>query len=340
VYAHQHPLTGTLLTGICSRTALADHVAGELRSLRRTPDPVLSEPGLVYGRAMRSDFQSATTPRINEPFAGARIRLTGESGAWHTETLADGRYELRVPPGRYRMTVHVGEGLYSLPDARTGRVVRVTEPKACAPLDISVRSNGRLRGRVVDSQGNGLPFLTVDLTDRTAGSVIVRFPAARTITDGDGTFEFERVEPGQYALGLTMRRYPQRGGPDYAIVLKPETAIEIGLEAAVDIGTVRLQDDVDIRLVTGRVADESGAPTPNVEVRVTTPGPGFGVVSEPVVTDAHGRFQISVIGGRTHVLVAEDPTDAGDRLTLRTARSATFDAAATQGPFALVLKGP
>jgi hypothetical protein len=243
-----------------------------------------------------------------------------------------------VPAARYRLTVEMEDRFYSYPDGIVGREVRVVEAKPCAPIDIRIHSNGRIRGRLVDSAGRGVPFLSLDLADRSRRNMAAIFPDTRTRTDADGYFLFDRIEPGEYDIGLTLRRYAQRQDPNYAIFLQPTVPLDVGLEGDLDAGTIRIPDGVEIRQVTGVVVDEAGGPVPGVEVRVATPGKNLGVSSEPVLTDARGRFLFSVIAGRIQELVAEDRSGVSDRLTYRSARSPTFDGATLQSPVTLIVK--
>lgn len=133
VYAHRHPTTGRLNTGICSSTALLDRSSGNLKLLR-TPARQLEQPALVHGRATRSDLQSIRTPRVNKPFAGARVRLVGKSGSWESVT----RHSISQPRPR---------GSIATPDDR--HVSRGQDDYRCRG-QLSVRPNRsrRVRHRV------------------------------------------------------------------------------------------------------------------------------------------------------------------------------------------------
>ena len=338
VFAHRHPTKGKLTTGICSRTSLASGAGDELKLLRGPARP-LTGPALLNGRVMRSEYETFRTPRLNVPFSDARVRLVGQAGSFETRTSSDGRYEFRVPTGRYRLIVETGEQFYSAPDAAAGLEVRLVDAAPCAPIEIQIRSNGRVRGRLLDSTGRPIPFLSLDIADRerveSPGTIS---DVGRTMTDADGRFEFERLSAGDYVIGLTLTRYPRRRDGDFAVRFGSDAAFQVGLEANIDAGAIRLPGDVRVRQVTGWVLDEASVPIAGVEVRVVTPGKEPGVSSEPVVTDSHGRFVISALAGRAHELVAEDRTAAGDRRMYRTARSPTFDTAVESGPFTLIVK--
>ena len=342
VFAHRHPTKGQLTTGICSRTSLVARAGEELKRLRR-PAPSLSGPALLHGRVIRSEYQTLRTPRLNEPFAGAPLRLVGPAGAFETRASSDGRYEFRVPVGRYRLSVETGEQFYSAPDSSPGIDVRVVEATPCAPIDIQIKSNGRLRGRLVDAAGRGVPFLSLDVADRMrADSLDTISPVARTMTDADDRFRFERLAPGDYAIGLTLTRYPRRRDADFAVRFGSHATFLVGFDANtdanIDAGVIRLPTDVNIRQVTGWVLDDASAPVSGAEVRVESPGKDLGVSSEPVLSDPNGRFVISVLAGRLHQLVAEHRSAAGGRVTYRLSRSPTFDAANEYAPFTLILK--
>jgi hypothetical protein len=337
VYAHRNPLTGTLNTSICSRTTVAAWAGQDLKVLRAAARQ-LREPALLHGRVMRSEYATARTPRVNEPLAATRVRLVGQAGSWETRTATDGRYEFRVPAGRYQLFVDIADEFYSEPDAEAGIDVRVVEASPCAPIDIHVRLNRRVRGQVVDARGLGIPFLTVELAERGDAGSASRIPKAGALTDAQGRFGFQRLGPFEYELGLTLRRYPRQGDPDPAIFLLPRTPISFGSQANVDVGTLQLPDRVVVRAIPGIVRDEADSPVPNAEVRVEAPATPWGLSTLPVFTDAHGRFLISVVAGRTYKLVAEDRSIVADRPVYRTAKSAMFDAATNAEPFRLVVR--
>lgn len=337
VFANRNPTTRKLGTGICSKTALLSWSGDQLKLLRKVPQPS-AEPTLLQGTVTRFPFRHGPSDWASEAVSGVRVQLMGQTGSWETRTGVDGRFEFRAPLGRYRLTVDSGDEAYSQPDASVGLDVRLVDAKACAPIAIRLWPNGRVRGRLVDSSGRPASFLTLDIANRV--NSFRPYPDARTMTDREGRFAFDRLAPGDYAIGLSLRRYVGRKDGDFAIRLGPDAQVSVGVAADLDAGTIRLPDTVEVRSVTGVVVDESGAAVPGAAVRVVTPGRNLGVSSEPVLTDAQGQFAIAVVAGRVHELVAEVRSGTGDSARYRSVRSSPFDVANSPGPVTIVVRTP
>ena len=92
-----------------------------------------------------------------EPAGGVRVSATSDTGTFSDASAADGRYRIEVPPGRYRFAVTPPDGFYSGPV--DGETFDVTRGAACADRPVSLYADGRLTGRVVDSNGIPVPVL-------------------------------------------------------------------------------------------------------------------------------------------------------------------------------------
>ena len=337
VFAGRSATTGRLGTGTCSKTALLSWSKDQLKLLRKVPQPS-GERTLLQGSVTRHPFRNGPSDWAKEAVPGVRVQLMGQQGTWETRTAVDGRFEFRAPLGRYRLTVESGDGVYSQPDASAGLDVRLVDAKACAPIDIQLWSNGRVRGRLIDSAGRPVSFLTLDIAKRADS--FRPYPEARTTTDRDGRFAFDRLAPGDYEIGLTLQKYVGRKDEDFAIRLGSDAHVSVEAETDLDAGTIRLPDTVHVQSVKGVVVDEGGAPVADAEVHAVTPGRNLGVSSGPVMTDAQGQFAISIVAGRVHELVAENRSIVGDRPRFRIVRSPPFDVAKLPGPVTLVLRAP
>jgi hypothetical protein len=336
VYAHRQQTTGLLTTGICSRTTHASR-APDLEWLRAQPAPD-APPGTLEGRVLRTRYQTAATRRPDEPMAGVQVRLMDTTRTWATTTSADGRYAFTVPQGPYQLHVDVPTGLYmeTGPDAG-GMPIRISDRDACRTFDIRTRPDGRVSGRLIDAQGRPVPYMSIDIAQRSmTEQPAYMFPEARVTTDAGGRFSFKRLPPEEYNVGFALRRYPGRAATsdDVAILLKANVPIDVGPEAHVAVGDVVVPAELAIHFITGRVVDAEGRPLAGASVTAETQGQGLGVASLPVPTDDAGQFQVSMLGGRRQVLIARQISEA----TGVPRRSEPLDPATVSGPVRLVIR--
>jgi hypothetical protein len=341
VYGHRNPTTGQLGAGICSRTGPIEEAAEDLAYLRG-PFVSPADLGMIRGTVIRRDPPAGSNqpPRL-APFAGASVRLEGNSRSYTTTSAADGSYEFRVPAGDYRVFATVRDGVYAWPGS-AGHPVALKDTRGCAVIDIAVRPDGRIAGRLLDGSSRPVPFMSVELVpvERLGSSVLSA--STRTLTDERGRFEFKEIDPGEYAPGLTLRRNT-RAAVDLAVWINPDgngqaTRVAVQPEGRVELGDVRLPSGVSTLTVTGVVVKGDGRPVPAAQVRFTEPGPSFGILGAPTSTDAEGRFSLSVVAGRAYRLSVEWlPAVPGER-RFHSATSEPFEAVGTIQPFRLVLK--
>jgi hypothetical protein len=341
VYAHRNPATGRLGAGICSRTRPIEQASDDLAYLRG-PFVSPSELGVIRGTVIRRNPPPGPNqPPDLEPFAGAQIRLDGNQRSYTAASGPDGSYQFRVPAGDYRLFATVRDGVYAWPGS-AGRPVALKDPRGCAVVDIAVRPDGRITGRLLDGSGRPVPFMTVELVPGERLRSTSLLASMRTLTNERGRFEFTEIDPGEYAPGLTLRRNT-RAGVDLAVWINPDgnglpATSAVQSEGRVELGDLRLPSGVSTLTVTGVVVDREGKPVPAAQVRFTEPGPTLGMLGAPAITDAEGRFSLSVLAGRAYRLAVEwFPTVPSDR-RFHSVTSEPFDAVGTIKPFHLVLK--
>ena len=340
VYAHRNAATGQLGAGICSRTGPIERASEDLAYLRG-PFSGPADLGVIRGTVTRHDPALAPDlPPRRAPFGGAEIRLEGYSRAYNTMSADDGSYQFHVPAGEYRLFATVREGVYAWPGTE-GRTVWLRDTRGCGIMDIAVRADSRIAGRLVDNAGRPVSFMSVELLPESRLRATAVSATTRTLTDERGRFQFQQLEAGSHAPGLTIRR-DTREGLDLAVWINRDgsglpvlTAVEP--EGRVDLGDVRLPSGVSTMTVTGVVVHADGSPVPGATVRFTEPGQNLGMVGAPVTTDEAGRFSLTVIAGRSYRLSAEwfAPTTGQRRYV--SARSEPFEAAGEVKPFRLVL---
>jgi hypothetical protein len=162
------------------------------------------EYGIVSGRVLAPDGTPAAGVRVAAVAVDGSVAGNATPSAMSSLTQTDvgGRYRLEnVPPGRYYITAGLVDIPTYYPGVRSiGEALSIVVASGGTVTDIELkldRSVGvRVSGRVTDiphqaPQG----FLGVALS---RGPLIVKASLA-----ADGTFEFEKVAPGRYRIGVT-----------------------------------------------------------------------------------------------------------------------------------------
>lgn len=121
------------------------------------------------------------------------------------------------------------------------------------PPDPATPATGRIRGRVVGSDGRALPYAQVVLTSQ-------RLEAFAGRADSAGMFEFLEVAAGTYRLGGSKAGY-------FPVSGREPTA------PTVDLAEDEKRDDIEITLtrwgtVAGRILDEYGDPMQGVSLQL------------------------------------------------------------------------
>lgn len=136
VYAARSPLTGSLETGICTRTARIEEAATDLAFLRGLgeAEPLVSVYGFVYRDRETPPFGTVIERPLDPggPLAGVEVLLESRDGSFRIATDEDGWYEFEgLPIGRYEIRLE-GEGTDPLETWR----LRVPLAPACIWHDI------------------------------------------------------------------------------------------------------------------------------------------------------------------------------------------------------------
>jgi hypothetical protein len=126
-------------------------------------------------------------------------------------------------------------------------VVVTPRPGVAMVIEIAVSPTGEVEGVVNGPEGTALPGVRVELVD-AAGEVM-----ARTMSEYDGFFLFDRVAYGRYRLQLAPESQAALGvAPDLA------AGVEVNAEKTVArVGTIRLRAATTIAQATGPPEDPS-----------------------------------------------------------------------------------
>jgi carboxypeptidase family protein len=189
--AHLNPGTHTL------RASARGFATGWLTGVRAPAAPgeelllVLGEGGTIAGQVKRAD---------GGPWAGAEIVAVtmdqverARTNFAYVRTEADGGYRIEHVPATTMVVVFLRSN--EQPDVRPVQVVEGLTVRA----DFESEPRGtRLHGRVLDEDGQPLALRNIGLFDAETASWSQDWVASST--NADGSYVFERVEPGRYEL--------------------------------------------------------------------------------------------------------------------------------------------
>lgn len=337
VYAYWMAQTQRWGAGICSRTRPVSEGAEDLAYLRAAVRRT-GTLGVLQGRAEHHEPVDGEYGRMynRRPYAGLRIDVEpiGGSDARRYQATTDvrGEYSVQVPPGRYRLTPALPPSLYVLAPA----VVDLRDPRGCASYEFAVRSNGRIAGRVLDSDSRPVPYLPVQALPVSAARQPYYNSNDQTLTDTNGDFEFTRLEPDRYRLGLDLRREPRAAESALWFVDESDKTpfeVSLGREERVFTRSFMLPASLILAMVSGRVVDENGRPVGGGRVYLQT-APAFRTEAQSMTT-ATGEFHFNARAERRYRVLVEV---YGNDRPFQRAESETFDAAPGRAALELRVK--
>jgi Carboxypeptidase regulatory-like domain len=167
--------------------------------------------------------------------------------------------------------------------------------------------NGRVFGRVLES-GTEVPI--------PGASIVFAFRGRsrlQAVTDQDGRYSLEELEPGPYRLTVQKTGY---------VPLDPASVPTYWVLAgqSLDVATVSLQKG---GVVAGRVLDSFGEPMVDISVRAVKPGAAIDRMGEANRTNDLGEFRVFGLAAGEYIIAASPRPFGSDALS-RTMVSSTF----------------
>jgi hypothetical protein len=330
IYAFSRSDGAGLGTSICSRTQRLKSATADLEYARQAYSRK-NDKGSITGQLLYTGIE-----RYHE-VAGARLTLSrAPSEQLQVTTDSEGRYEIAVWPGRYRITATLPAGM-SLIGGES--FVELLDPRGCAVGDLHAEYPGAVAGRVVSASGTPIPNITVEMIN-SPGADYVGY-RKRAVTDALGRYEIPGLEPGKYRPAITIgwARDPSGVVPQYLFergVMDASAAAALPIEGGSRraAGDIILPNTFRVSQVSGIVVGPDGRPVAGAKVAMKADFDGWGMPWTTLHADRGGRFVFAMIVGLRYRVVAEvaQPSRSDSRTTV------SVDPETVTAPLRIVLK--
>lgn len=302
LYASYDAEGGLYHTDICTRSRPVAYAADDLDYLRGLPGSATTTR--LSGMLVRVDY----TVGPGQPpglLSGIKVVAEDTQGRrFEAATDANGFYKFTgLPPGRYKVRPELPSHL-SLAYGGEGEVELTAG--GCVAADFLTRTDGRISGIILDSEGRPVADANVDLVpSEFAGSVNDRKVGRFKQTDREGRFEFTELTAGVYVLGVNIRQ-PPTGDMPFPRTYYPGTGdaasaktFKLGTGEKLSDLVLRLPPRLPVRAIEGVLVWPDGKPvTRALVVFKDTPEPTGGEQFGSAGVDVRGRFSINALEGQ------------------------------------------
>jgi len=307
VYAYREEGDKRLSTSICTRTRLIKEADDDFAFFRTLPTS--NANGLVFGIVGKRNHEWKEGENWYKPVPDAELTIEGEGRQYQAQSNSDGKFRVEnVVPGKYVVKLKLPPGLIRnalLKDEGATIVEDEIEVAAhgCAESEFYLESDTRVRGRVLDVNGN--PVAKMQLNMRPAdGNKTYTNPFLDAETDTDGYFEFKIVAPGAYWLGYHLLSGPFQEGQPYTRVYLPgvpsralATVLTVKEGQSLSGLTLQMPPPLSQRTVNGLVVLPNGEPAPGASVYFGLSEEGEPSASSSTTTDEKGQFTLKLFEG-------------------------------------------
>lgn len=300
VFAYKDEKLGRLETGICSRTTLAYRAEAQLdlkyiRSLKTVRQVAKIFGTLELYPSLELDDGFSGDPEL---LVGIHVDARAKGKMLSVITNGSGRFEINeVPPGKYRVQPR-------LPPTLMNEAVEVDlAAGACAEINFRTKIDGRIRGRVLGSDGRPVSMVLVTLI-RAEDDPATDPNSLWEFTEEDGSYELKGIPPGRYVIGINITEPPSPKAPFPRTFYKSATNREQAQILELKKGEKRRQVDLTLfpqlkdRDLEVSVVWSDGTPASGAYVYLHDPTyPEQEIVGDAVSRTAeNGRFVLKRLG--------------------------------------------
>lgn len=316
VYAHRNQ-DGKLYAGICSRTRPLGSAAEDLEYIHGLANRAAGATLSGSIQRLRRNLETEQTQLLG-PLEDVDIVVEGEGLTFRARTDKNGHYSLSgLPAGSYKVRPILPAKLDTYEMTRGV----LLHDRGCAAVDFQVTDNGRISGRVTDSDGQPVAQIMVDLIPVSQASA--ERPRSMFVSANDeGRYELKFVPPGHYLLGIRLDGLGSPTDPEapyprtyYPGVASAENAsvIVLGESEIVAGADIKLLPKLKPRTVTGIVVFPDGRPVSRAlisyrDTAYASPYSYYGMEA-----DDQGRFTIPAVEGMSYMVKAYINADGGQK---------------------------
>jgi len=242
---------------------------------------VATETGSITGKLVSDTAKEVTITATAENGNAYVCTVAGDAGTFTIAPVIAGKYTVNVTANACEIT-------------NGSQEVTVVTGEAASLADITIANqSGNATGKVVDEAGTALADVTVTLSVED-GETIVATTAA------DGTYKFEDVKTGTYAISFAKRGYAAKEGTVATVEIKlNETA------AVADATLEKVTGDVAGVLKNVEGEPVSGAVVTYYLVEDST-------VKYTTTTDENGAYKIEGLVEGSYMAIATTITNPDD----------------------------